>query len=449
MTDLKALATRIVQQSLDAGADAAEVYLRQGHETEIEVRDGHIDKLVEGGLRSVGLRLWRGDRSASTYGTDLSDATIARLITDTLDLAPLTDPVPELALPERDLLATSFPDLDLFDDALSSLSADARLDAARATEAAAIEHDPRITASGGAGWSDGAVHHALANSHGFANDWRETWASLHVEAVADDEGGKKRNGSWYSVARFADALEAPETIGRIAGERAVRSLGAGPVPTRSLPVVFDPLMAASLLGTLFGVMTGSAVERASSFLVGRIGETIASPLVTVVDDPLRPRALGSRPHDGEGLPATRTTFVDAGRLITWAHNCYTARKLGDTPTGHASRPSSGRPGIRPSNLYLAAGDRSPEDIIGEIDFGFFCDGMMGFGFNAVTGDFSRGASGFLIENGKLTRPVSEVTLSLNFGDILTNIDAIGNDLRFDRGVVAPTIRVTKMTLAGR
>lgn len=449
MTELKALATRIVSQSLDAGATGAEVYLRQGHETEIEVRDGEVDKLVEGGLRSIGLRLWRDHRSASTYGTDLSEATVARLIADTLDLVPLTDAVPELALPDRDWLADSFPELDLFDDALSSLSADARLDAARATEAAALGHDPRITASGGAGWSDGAIHHALANSNGFANGWSETWASLHVEAVADDAGGKKRNGAWYSVARFADALEAPETVGRIAGERAVRSLGAGPVPTTSLPVVFDPLMAASLVGTLFGVMTGTAVERSSSFLVGRRGEDIASPLVTIVDDPLRPRGLGSRPHDGEGLPASRTTFVDAGRLVTWAHNCYTARKLGEQPTGHASRPSSGRPGIRPSNLYLAAGDRSPADIIGEIERGFFCDGMMGFGFNPVTGDFSRGASGFLIENGRLTQPVSEVTLSLNFGDILKNIDAVGNDLRFDRGVVAPTVRVAKMTLAGR
>jgi PmbA protein len=290
---------------------------------------------------------------------------------------------------------------------------------------------------------------ALANSRGFSGAYHETWASVGVSVIADDEQGKKRNGAWSTSSRYIDQLESTDEVGRIAAMRAATQLGGGPIATAKLPIVFDPLMAASLIGTLFGVLTGSAIERRSSFLLDRMGEQIASPLLTLVDDPLIARAPGSRPYDGEGLPAHKTVFIDAGTLRSWALNTYNARRLGLKPTGHASRPASGSPGESASNLYLANGNTPVADLIGGIDRGFYCESMMGFGFNPATGDFSRGASGRLIENGKLTSPVSEITISSNFSDILMRIDGLGDDLRMRRSLNSPTLRVSEMTVGGR
>lgn len=448
MTDLKALAPLLVQRCLDAGADHAEIYIREGSETEVEVRDGAIDRLTSGQPRSIGIRVWRGQRVASTSGTDLSDATIDTLIADALELALLSDPVEAMTLAPADQLATSFPELDLYDAGLESLPVDEKIALAKRAESAAMSADPRVTVSGGASYSDGLSYHVLATSNGFVGDARTSWAAVSVEVIADDADHRKRNGSWYSVARHLEDLEAPESIGAKAAARAVEHLGAGPIPTTTLPVVFDPYMAATLFRQLFGALSGDAIERGASYLVDEEGAVIASPLVTLIDDPHRPRGLGSTPFDGEGLPTQKTVFIDQGVLKQFALNTYNANKLGRTATGHASRPASGAPGETPSNLYLAPGTLPPEALIEDIEYGFYCQSMMGFGFNAATGDFSRGATGFLIEKGRLTRPVSEVTLSGNYRDMLKNIDAVANDLRFESAVNAPTIRIATLTLAG-
>jgi PmbA protein len=289
---------------------------------------------------------------------------------------------------------------------------------------------------------------ALANSHGFCSGYESSFVSVQVEVIADDDGGKKRNGSWYSFARHREDLRSATEVGRVAAERALRQLGARPIATGKMPVVFDPWMASSLVGTLFGVLRGGAIERRSSYLVDRVGESIGSELLTLIDDPLIPRAPGSKPYDGEGLAARRTVFVDGGVLQGYALNSYSARKLGLQPTGHASRPASGSTGESSSNLFLQAGDRTPESIIGDVEYGFYCESMMGFGFNPATGDFSRGASGRLIENGVLTRAVSEITVSGNCDDIFAGLDAVGNDLVFDRSTTSPTLRIKEMTVAG-
>lgn len=447
--ELTEFAKKVVGRAEALGADAAEVFVRHGIETDIEVRNGEIDKLVEGGPKSMSVRVWRGDRSASTYGTDFSDQVVDRLIHDALSLADLMDPVPEAALADADRMARgSLPELDLLDSSVAEVPASEKLAIAREVERVALEHDSRLTTSGGAAYGDIVMARALANSHGFAGGYESSFVSLQVEVIADDDGGKKRNGAWYSFARHREDLLSAEEVGRVAAERATRQLGAGPIATAKMPVVFDPYMAASLIGTLFGVMRGGAIERRSSYLVDRIGERIGSDLLTIVDDPLLPRAPASRPYDGEGLPAGRTTFVDAGVLQSYALNSFNARKLGLEPTGHASRPVSGSPGESSSNLYLVAGDSTPDSIIGSVDYGFYCESMMGFGFNPATGDFSRGASGRLIENGKLTRGVSEVTVSGNFNDIFANLDAVGDDLLHERSTSAPTIRIREMTVAG-
>lgn len=449
MDNLKTFAESVVERAKAAGATAAEVYARHGFETEIQVRNGEIETLQEGSPKSVGIRLWTGDQSASTYSTDFSDAAISRLIADTLSLAKLTDTEPEAALPDASQMVREVVDLDLFDSQLAAFGAGDKLELIRRTERAALESDVRITASGGASYGDLVMNHAIANSHGIALDYRESFSHFAVEVVADDASNKKRNGSWFSMARHRSDLDSPEQVGAKAGERAVAQLGSAAIPTRKMPVVFDPLAGAGLIGLLFGVMTGGAIERRSSFLVDHLNEVLGSSLVTVIDDPTIRRGPGSKPFDGELLAARPTRFVDAGVLKSFALNSYSARKLGFAPTGHASRPASGRPGETASNLFLAAGDRTPSEIIGEIEYGFYCDATMGFGFNPVTGDFSRGASGFLIENGRLSRPVSEVTISANFRDIFSRIDAVGSDLRHTRSVVAPTFRVSEMTLAGR
>ncbi len=448
LAELEGVAADLVQRALDAGATSAEAYVRQGSEASIQIRDGEVEELHEGQPKSVGLRVWRDDRVASTYATDLREPARQMLVMDALELAGLTDPVPESALADAPLLAREYPDLDLFDSAVKERTADEKLALVHEMESAALGADPRIARSAGAQYGDSVMHRALVTSHGFCGGYASSSAHLAIEVVADDEGGKKRNGSWYTFGRHLDQLESAASVGVEAAARTVRQIGAGPVPTKRMPVVFDPRTAAALIGLLFSVVRGGAVERRASYLADKLGERIGSDLLHVHDNPLIARGPGSRPFDGEGLPAAETVFVRDGHLQTFALNAYNARKLGLTPTGHASRPASGSPGEAQSNLILRPGDVSPESLIADIERGFYCESMMGFGFNATTGDFSRGASGRLIENGRLTRPVSEVTVSANFVDLFGALDALANDLDTRRSVQCPTMRIAEMTLAG-
>lgn len=443
MREQSTLAQQLVDQCLARGASAAEVTLSRGYENEIEVRDGKVDRLSSGQPSSVSVRVWRGERVASTQGTRLDEDTLQTLIRDAIELADLSDPIPGMTLAPKDRLATTFPDLDLYDPQHLERTTEEKIERAIACEHAALHADPRISVSNGASYSD-AIHTVVhATSHGFVGAQRSGWTGMSAQAIANDTDDKKRNGGWYSVARYADDLLSPQTIGQYAAQRAVEQLGAGPIPTTTLPVVLDPYMAASVIGGIFGALTGSAIERGSSFLIDKEHTQIAAPILTLIDDPTRARGLGSRAFDSEGLPAQRTTFIKDGVLQTYAINTYNAHKLGRTPTGHARGNGEG-----PSNLYVQPGTQSPEEIIASIDYGFYCQSMMGFGVNLTTGDFSRGASGFLIENGKLTRPVSEITLSGNYRDMLQQIDAIGNDLTWDRAIVSPTVLLRKMTLGG-
>ena len=449
MNDMKQLAADVVERATRAGADAVEVYLRRGVETEVSIRNGAIETLQQGQPKSVGIRLWVGERSASTYATDDRPAALDELIRGTLDLVKLTDPVPELAIADAARMAQSVPNLDLFDAAVAEVPADRKIALAREAEEAGRSADSRITVSGGASYSDLALEHALANSHGLCVGYKESFASFGVSLIADDAEGKKRNGSWSTYGRFAASLESPQFVGETAARRAVRQLGAAPVPTQKLPVVFDSIPAGSLVGLLFSVLTGGAVERRSSFLADLLGQMVVGENVTLEDNPLLLRGPGSKPYDGEGAPTAPTTFIDAGRLTSFALNSYSARKLGMSPTGHASRPSSGSPGETAFNLSMRPGTVDAEQLIAETAHGFFCEGMMGFGFNAATGDFSRGAFGRIIEGGKLGAPVSEVTLSINLRDLFSSIDLLGNDIDRRRSVAAPSFRIREATLAGR
>jgi PmbA protein len=271
---------------------------------------------------------------------------------------------------------------------------------------------------------------------------------VYVVPLAEDEGGKKRRGSYYSAKRFLADLEDPEAVGKEAARRTLRKLGPRKVATCEAPVVFDREAARSIIGTLAGCAMGGAIWRKSSYLAGREGTHVASPLLTLVDDPLLVRAPGSRPFDGEGLAGRKNTLVERGELKMYLCDSYSGRKLSRPSTANASRGSGGGVGVSTTNFICQAGDLTCEEIVAKTERGLYVTEMMGFGFNAITGDFSRGAAGFWIENGELTHAVSEVTISLNLDELLKRIDLVGSDLDWKSSTVTPTLRVSSMTIAG-
>jgi PmbA protein len=380
----------------------------------------------------------------------LSDAGIERFVADGLELADLSQEDAFAGPVDPSLLCDpkAAPDLDLFDPAGGSLNAAQAIARAKEGEAAAMAFDKRITNSEGAtfGRTQGSV--AMVLSSGFRAAYRGSYQSLSVVPVADDEGGKKRRGYHWSAKRHLAELDPAAEVGAEAARRTLRKLGARTVSTQEVPVIFDPDSARSILGMLAGCIMGSTIWRKSSYLVGREGTQVASDLITVVDDPLLPRAPGSRPFDGEGVASRKNLVVEAGVLRTFLCDSYSARKLGRETTGSAARGGGAGVSCSTSNFILSPGKDSPESILKGTKTGLYVTEMMGFGFNAVTGDFSRGAAGFWIENGELAFPVSEITISLNIDELWKRIDAVGSDLDLRTSTAAPTMRVAKMTVAG-
>lgn len=447
--DLMQLASEVVERARGGGADVAEAIARAGSELSTKVRLGKPELVEEAAHRSLGMRVIKDRRVALTSTSDLTPRGLDRFVKDALELLEVAQEDAFAGPADPALLARGpFPDLELYDPAGGEVTAEQALELARRGEQAARDADARITNSDGATFSRTAGSFAIVLSGGFKGGYAGSYASLVVSPVADDEGGKKRRGYHYSAKRHLAELDAPEAVGREAARRTLRKLGARKVPTCEAPVVFDPDVARSILGLLGGCAMGSAIWRKSSYLLGREGTRVASELVTVVDDPLIPRAPGSRPFDGEGLPARRNVLVQDGVLQMYLCDSYSGRKLGRAPTGNASRGSGGGVGPSTSNLLLQPTKTPPEEIVRSTKRGLYVTEMMGFGFNAVTGDFSRGASGFWIEDGQLAFPVSEVTISLNLDQILQRIDAVGSDLDLRTATAAPTFRVSAMTIAG-
>jgi PmbA protein len=403
----------------------------------------------EAGSRALGLRVFRDGRQATTYTSDMRPAELERLVTESVELALLAEPDEHSGLPDPADLATEIPELELYDPNAEDLDAGRAIARAIAGEKAALDADERVTNSEGASYSRvlGAV--AFATSGGFSGGYRGSYTSFFVEPVCDDADDKKRNGYYWTAARFVDQLEAPEAVGLEAARRTLAKLGSRKVETCDCPVVFDPDAGRAIIGQLFSVANGSSFYRKSSYLVDREGTEVASKLVTVIDDPHIVRGPGSRPFDADGLATRKNTMVAKGVLETVLCDTYSARRLGRSSTGSAGRSVGGSPSPTTSNLILEPGTQSRDDLIAETERGLLVTGMMGFGFNPVTGDFSRGASGFWIENGEVTFPVSEVTISANFDDLLKRIDRIASDLDERSSTMVPTFRVSNMTLAGK
>ena len=451
--DFESLAADVVAQAMEAGASDAEAVIREGDEFSVTVRMGQVETLTESGSRGLGLRVFLGNRSASTSTSDFSAEGIRQLIDGALELAHLTAEDSFSGLPEAPEFGSVQGDLHLYYPDVYSLPGPERIEWAQRAEAAALAADPRITNSHGATFEAVTGHHVLANSRGFAGGYRKSYAAVAAAPLAKDENGQMQRDAWWSGARRIGDVESPESVGKEAARRVLRRLGARRVPTQRVPIVFAPEVARGLIGSVFEAASGDAIWRSASFLAGKLGESIAAPGVTIVDDSimLLPNGVGgygTSPFDGEGLPSLRTVVVEAGVLCTYMLNTYSARKLGMKSTHNASRGLAGTPGIGSGNLYLQPGTQTPEEIVAAIPAGFYVTSLMGFGTNIVTGDYSRGATGLWIENGELTHAVEEVTVAGNLREMLANITAIGNDLVFRTSIASPTIRIDGMTVAG-
>jgi PmbA protein len=441
------LAEEMLGYATAAGAEGVEVLVRDGSELEVKIRLGEPELVKEAGSRALGLRVLRDHRAAVTYTSDFAPEAMARLARETVELAALAEPDPTADLPARELMARTVPELDLWDESVLSLDVTEAIRRARRGEAAALKADPRVTNSEGAifGRVMGAV--AFATSAGFSGGYRGTNVSFVVEPVCDDADGKKRNGYHWTSSRFLAALAGDEEVGLEAARRTLAKIGSRKIATCEVPVVFSPDAGRGLLGQLAGVISGGAVWRKSSYLAQREGTAVASPLVTVVDDPLVRRGPGSRPFDAEGL-ATRTNVVlSEGVLRTFLCDVYSARKLSRQSTGSAGRGVGGGPHVTTSNFIMRPGATPPAELE-RLEAGLYVTDLMGFGFNAVTGDYSQGANGFWIDKGARAHPVSEITISASFDDLWKGIDAVASDLDTRSSVQCPTFRVGRMTVAG-
>ena len=443
------IAHGLVARLLQMGADHAEVTAYSGWELSTRVRLGRVEQVEEAGHRHVTVRVIRDARVASTSTSDLGRDGLDRCVHDAMDLLSLSEPDPDAApaSPEQ-LAAAPFDDLESYDAAVDTVDAAMAIELATQAERAALDADPRLNNSEGASFGRSVGQSAMVLSSGFAGLRRGSHVSLTAMPVADDADGKKRRGYYYSVARFLSDLEEPESIGRQAGARAVAQLGARSVPTCEASVVFSPDAARSILSAFAGCIVGGALWRRASYLVGREGTQVAADCVTIVDDPTLKRGLGSRSFDGEGLPCLKRVVVEGGIYRGPLLDCSSARKLGRESTGNATRHGASI-SASTSNFVLASGKSTESDVIASTEHGLYVTDMMGFGFNAITGDFSRGASGFWIEKGQLAHPVSEVTISSNLDKMLKSIDAVAESPRVRSSVIAPAFRVTSMTIAGK
>jgi PmbA protein len=443
--DPRELAADILRTARACGADAADVLVAEGTEFSVTVRRNEIETLKDAGSKALGIRAFVGRRTAQTYTSDFSPAALQALVRETVEMARATGEDPAAGLPEE----TPPPEqveLAIYDPSPAALPADDRIAQARRAEAQALA-SAEITNSQGASYSSEEGSVVLANTLGFMGGYRSSSVSLSVVPVAERDGQMERD-YWYTSGRGLSDLLSPEEVGRIAAERTLRRLGASKVATCEVPVVFDPETAADLLGHVFHAISGYSVFRNATFLKDRLGEKVASELLTIVDDGRRRRGLGSRPFDGEGLPTCRNVPLENGVLRFYLCDSYSARKIGAVPTGSARRGVVGGPGVGAGNLCFLPGSRTPDDIIAEVERGLLVTDLIGFGVDLVSGDYSQGAVGHWIEKGRLSHPVHEVTIAGNLKDMLMDVDAVGNDLEFRSSVAAPTLRVRKMTVSG-
>ncbi|HUD50163.1 TldD/PmbA family protein [Parvibaculum sp.] len=437
-------AAMLVDRALKAGAEAAEAIVLEGQSLGVSWRLGKLEDVERSEGRDVGLRVFIGKRQAVVSTTDLSERSLKPLIERVVAMARVAPEDIYATLADRDLLAREFPDLDI-DDPTPAPSAEALAAAAGEAEEAALAVEG-VTNSGGAGAQWGRSGIALVTSEGFSGSYSGTSHSISCSVLAGDGTGMERDYDYSSTRHQAD-LDRPADIGRLAGERAVRRIGPRKVRSQSVPIVYDPRVSSGLVGHFAGAISGAAIARKSSFLQDALGKRVFAEGIEIVDDPHRKRGLRSKPFDGEGVANRAMKLIDDGMLTTWLLDTASARQLGLRSNGHAARGTGGPPSPSTTNLHMAAGSLPPEELMADIKEGLYITELIGMGVNGVTGDYSRGASGFWIENGKIAYPVSEITVAGNLKDMFLNM-VPASDLVFRHATNAPTIRVEGMTVAG-
>jgi PmbA protein len=436
-------ATHLVEMAKRAGADAADAVYVCDASTEVQVRLGVLEDVVRSEGEEIGLRVFLGRRSATISSSSMNPDVLNTLVDRVLEMAreapedPYSGLAPAEMLCKGDIAETDSDDGGDPDPQSLREVALACEDAARAV--------PGVTNSEGAGTSAGRSIFALATSHGFAGVRQSSGYGLSASVLAGDGDGKERDYEGRA-ARHREDLPTADWVGRQAGERAVRRVNPGLVKSGVAPVVFDPRVGGSMVSYVVSAIGGSMIASKTSFLQDALGDQLFDSSLSIIDDPLRPRGLGSRAFDGEGLVTSRRAIIDQGVLTSWLMESAAARQLGLSPTGHASRGVGGAPGTSPSNLHIAGGTSSVADLIKDIEYGVYVHSLTGQGVNLVTGDYSRGAAGFLIENGEIAGPVSEFTIASNLKDMFRNLSA-ADDLEFIRSTNVPTLRVDGMTLA--
>jgi PmbA protein len=440
----KKVAELALRSAKRAGAPDADAYVFTDRELSVEVRDGRVQSVKQADTR--GLRVFTGQRTALVYTSDFRERALDDLAERAMVLAKsaVPDEANVLAEPARDEAALP----ELYDEAVAAIGPDELIARVVDAEKAATSADARVTATQYAGGSRGDSMLCIANSRGVRWHYPSTYVVVFLGVLADDADGKQRSGGDASVRRFLADLRPSEEIGREAARRAVRMIGAKKIPTEKLPVVMHRDVAGAWMGNLFEAFSGEQVFKKASYLGERLGEAIASPLVTLVDDPTRPRVMGGAPCDDEGTPTRRVVLLDKGVVRSFVYDLRWAKKAGARSTGHGTRGYTSVPGIGPHSLYLENGVTPVEEMIRGLDRGFYLTETGAFGYDAATGGWSYQASGLLIEKGELTTPVTDVSLASDTLTMLKGIRQVGNDLQEDGSVNAPHLLIGEMALSG-
>jgi len=437
------LASSVINNARSAGADSAEAVVVESRSLSLTYRNGNQEQLNRSEAIELGLRVFHGKRQAIVSTSDLAPQSLADLVERAVSMARVVPEDPFCGLAEPDQLIAQTNGIDIYEK--GEPSADILLDRAAEAEDAA-RAIVGITNSEGAESSWGATTKTVVSTNGLQQRYSRSWQSLAVSVVAGDGTSMERDYD-FSTSVYADDLRPASEVGRNAGERAVRRLNPRKIASGNVPIVYDRRASRSLLGHLSSAVNGSAVTRQTTFLKDKLNEKVFPDSITIVDDPLRKRGLRSRPFDAEGITPRSLKIVDKGVLSSWVLDLRSARQLGLTTTGHASRGLATTPSPSTTNLYLEPGDQTLEDLLADIEQGFYVTELIGFGINGITGDYSRGASGFWIESGQVAYPVSEITIAGNLSDMFANLSA-ANDLEFRYGTDAPSLRVEGMTVAG-
>lgn len=440
---LQSICTDLIDTARKAGADQADTVLIERAELGTTVRLGKLEDVERSESRDLGLRVMVGQRQAIVSSTDLTAETLTSLAQRAVDMARVAPDDPYCGLADPDRLATELPDLDLADPV--EPTAEALEDIARrAEDAGRTVKGITNTEGAGAGWSSSSI--TLATSAGFAGTYFTTSNGVHCTLLAGEDQGMERDYD-YSSKRHAEDLESPEKIGATAAERALARLNPRKAASAQVPIIYDPRVSAGLVGHLAGSVSGAAVARGTSFLKDKMGAALFPKGVNIIDNPLKIRGLGSKPFDGEGVATAELILIEDGVLKNWVLDTGTGKQLGLPTNGHGGRGTGSPPSPSSTNLTMVPGTMTPEELMSDIKSGFYVTELIGMGVNAVTGDYSRGAAGFWIENGEKTYAVSEVTIAGNLIDMFAHLTP-ANDLE-DRGATnAPTVRIEGMMVAG-